>query len=450
MEEGSEDYRKNEEQFQLETLTLTQCSSAVKKVQETGKYTEEAILPICSSVVRSSKCDFFSEALSLATSHTDFNDKVFCKNIAEAHFCSQTMDKLLSSPVMSDLAFGACMRDKSNKGEQYCQRFSKMHAYAVQQDDLDTMRACYMMEAYDEEDRMESNSKKTNEPNPKKTNANTTKQQAVVAVQHAAVKVHGNAPVTTAESKQHGISAKAVSGAAKNASVKVDAHVKNNAAMVKDAALTNNTKKAETARKEVSVAPKKTKTAKKDAPVVAKKGETSLVSSLIHTLSAVAHAVVKVVSPTSHEVTGKSHNSTSAHAVQTAKAPVKGKKAPNVATHVSFASTSKGASLTQAQKVGVKQTGRSSQKHGKVAKTTTSVTHSIGSRAIAPTHHGEKGHAAKSSAPIKPHHKAVVKQHKIAVIASGKHSSSQKVQKRDEKDAKDKDEPTYFMSGFLS
>merc|ERR1719313_3113760 len=154
MEEGSE------EQFQVETLTLAQCSSAVRKVQETGKYTEEAILPICSSVVRSSKCDFFSEALSLATSHTDFNSKVFCKNIGEAHFCSQTMDRLLTSPVMSDLAFGACMRDKSSRGEQYCQRFSKMHAYAVQHDDLDTMRACYMMEAYDDSESEESNSKK--------------------------------------------------------------------------------------------------------------------------------------------------------------------------------------------------------------------------------------------------------------------------------------------------
>merc|ERR1719191_738165 len=142
--QGVEMEEASEEQFQQEMLTLAQCTSAVKKVQETGKYTEEAILPICSSVVRSSKCDFFSEALSLATSHTDFSSKVFCKNIGEAHFCSQTMDRLLSSPILSGLAFGACMRDKSSRGEQYCQRFSKMHAYAVQHDDLDTMRACFL------------------------------------------------------------------------------------------------------------------------------------------------------------------------------------------------------------------------------------------------------------------------------------------------------------------
>merc|ERR1719313_750485 len=134
------------------TLTESQCSETVKKVQVSGKFTEDAILPICSSEVKSSKCDFFAEALSLASTHTDFTAKVFCKDIAEAHTCSQMMDSLYESVSTKDLLFGECMRSQDGKSEQYCMKFKSLLARAVHESDLDTMRACYMMQAYDEKE----------------------------------------------------------------------------------------------------------------------------------------------------------------------------------------------------------------------------------------------------------------------------------------------------------
>jgi hypothetical protein len=133
-----------------ETLSEAECKTVVKKVKKEGKYTEESIQPICNQEVKSSKCDFFSEALALASSHNDFDSNKFCKDIAEAHFCSSTMDHVLSSAPVSDLAFGECMRTHDTKGQAYCLKFEKMLAYAVQNDDLDTMRACYMIEAYED------------------------------------------------------------------------------------------------------------------------------------------------------------------------------------------------------------------------------------------------------------------------------------------------------------
>jgi len=134
------------------TLTESQCSETVKKVQASGKYTEDAILPICSSEVKSSKCDFFAEALSLASTHADFTSKVFCKDIAEAHTCSQMMDNLYESITTKDLLFGECMRSQDGKSEQYCMKFKSLLGRAVHESDLDTMRACYMMQAYDEKE----------------------------------------------------------------------------------------------------------------------------------------------------------------------------------------------------------------------------------------------------------------------------------------------------------
>lgn len=459
MEEGFEEQIESSEQFETETLTLAQCSSAVKKVQETGKYTEEAILPICSSVVRSSKCDFFSEALSLATSHTDFNSKVFCKNIGEAHFCSQTMDRLLTSPVMADIAFGACMRDKQSKGMQYCQRFSKMHAYAVQHDDLDTMRACYMMEAYDDSDHEESKKPSANSTNttgaPTKPQANSTnstsaKTVATSAPKNATTKTNASAKVAVA-TKQHAVLKEhAPTKSVTNTSSKHNASSQKASALAKNASV------------------------KKNAPVVAKKPETSLVSSLIHTLSAtvagVAHAVAKVVlvTPPTHEGAAKSHNSTGAHSAQTAKALVK----KQVVTDAPIASTASGAaSLTQANKVGVKQTSHSSAKHSKVVKAAASSAHSVKAKAVVSKHHIVAGtaHVAKPAVPSKAHGKTVVNQHKVAPkvaskaasMASVKRTSSKKVEirkkggaegrnldhKKNDKD--DKDKYGGFLSGFV-
>lgn len=167
-----------------ETLTEEECKTVVKKVIETKSYTEEAILPICKETASSPKCDFFSEALSLASSHPDFSQVVFCKDIMEAHFCSQTMDVILSSPGVGDLMLGECMRrSKEEKGEegedrkieprpgsegfQRCLRLQKILSYAVYNDDLDTMRTCYMIQAYgDLEGPKEEGKNESVVPNP--------------------------------------------------------------------------------------------------------------------------------------------------------------------------------------------------------------------------------------------------------------------------------------------
>jgi len=59
------------------------------------------------------------------------------------------MDKLLESKAVSDLAFGECERAKPARSLAYCRRLQQMLAFAVKQEDLDTLRACYMLEAYD-------------------------------------------------------------------------------------------------------------------------------------------------------------------------------------------------------------------------------------------------------------------------------------------------------------
>jgi len=131
-----------------EVFTESQCMVVVKKVQDSGKYTEESIEPVCNAEMKSPKCEFFAEALSLASSHTDFNGKSFCFNINEARFCSGSMDRILQSSSVADLAYGECLRAKPIKGDHYCDKFQKMLAFAVNNEDLDTMRACYMIEAY--------------------------------------------------------------------------------------------------------------------------------------------------------------------------------------------------------------------------------------------------------------------------------------------------------------
>lgn len=132
------------------SITEERCGIAVTKVQKSKSYTEESIRPICDQEIKSSRCDFFAEALSLASSHSDFDGHNFCEAIVSAQFCAQTMDRLLTTQAMADLARGDCLRASNTRGPAYCERFQKMLAYSVQNDDLDTMRACYMMEAYSE------------------------------------------------------------------------------------------------------------------------------------------------------------------------------------------------------------------------------------------------------------------------------------------------------------
>lgn len=138
-----------------EPFTPKECLNVVKKVEKSGKYTEESIEPACKEELAHSQCDFFAEALSLASSHSDFKGEVFCMNMDRAQFCSEIMDKLLESTAVSDLAFGECERAKPQKDITYCRKIQQMLALSVKEEDLDTLRACYMMEAY------------TNQTNPK-------------------------------------------------------------------------------------------------------------------------------------------------------------------------------------------------------------------------------------------------------------------------------------------
>jgi len=129
-------------------VTGKQCLKVVEKVKKSGTYTEESIVPLCSEEVKSGGCAFFAEALSLASSHSDFKAATFCHNMGRAQFCSDIMDNLLESRAVSDMAFGECERAKPQKSLEYCRKIQQMLALSVKQEDLDTMRACYMMEAY--------------------------------------------------------------------------------------------------------------------------------------------------------------------------------------------------------------------------------------------------------------------------------------------------------------
>lgn len=132
----------------VEAFNVSKCLTCVEEVHKSGKYTEESISPICERELEWDKCDFFAEALSLASSHQDFNNTQFCDHMDQAHFCSHSMDSLLSSEPVSDLAFGQCTRAEPKKSDKYCKKFQRMFSYAVQSEDLDTIRACYMIEAY--------------------------------------------------------------------------------------------------------------------------------------------------------------------------------------------------------------------------------------------------------------------------------------------------------------
>lgn len=148
-EKSIPDSPKPEEKSASAVFTRDKCNATVAEVLQRGEYTEEAITPICERRIEAWKrCDFFSEVLSLATSHPDFNQSKFCGNMEEAHFCSGVMDDVLVSYPLSDFAYGECVRAKPKKSPEYCKRFRHIFSDATRSEDLDTIRACYMIEAY--------------------------------------------------------------------------------------------------------------------------------------------------------------------------------------------------------------------------------------------------------------------------------------------------------------
>jgi hypothetical protein len=148
------------------------------------------------------------------------------------------MDSLYQSTATKDLLYGECMRAPEAKSNGYCNKFKSLLSRSVRESDLDTMRACYMMQAFDEKDgeiersaktepKKESKDEKaihqpTRKPSPKEastpsTQVNTTvkepKQPAQVASakatsQHVNKTVKAHQPTKHDVAKYHALASK--------------------------------------------------------------------------------------------------------------------------------------------------------------------------------------------------------------------------------------------------
>lgn len=92
------------------------------------------------------QCEFFSEAWGLAITHAGYSSVDFCRNVGGALKCSQMMDTVLTSPAVKDLAFAECVRKQGAAAVEYCQQFQTSIEVADHSTDLDTLRACYLLE----------------------------------------------------------------------------------------------------------------------------------------------------------------------------------------------------------------------------------------------------------------------------------------------------------------
>mmetsp|Transcript_36746 Transcript_36746/g.86160 ORF Transcript_36746/g.86160 Transcript_36746/m.86160 type:complete len:488 (-) Transcript_36746:125-1588(-) len=129
-----------------DTIVESHCLSLVSQAKEGKHFTVDAILPICEEEVKHGNCAFIAEALSGSMSQPSFTGKNFCLQLDAAQFCSDTMDDLLTSHPVEDLAYGQCLR-ANRKDDAYCRRFQRMFREAVESRDLDTLRACFKIEA---------------------------------------------------------------------------------------------------------------------------------------------------------------------------------------------------------------------------------------------------------------------------------------------------------------
>jgi len=128
-----------------ESLADDACLALVSRARDGRHYTVDAILPICEDELKHSQCEFIAQSLSLAMSHPGFNGTDFCAQMDAAAFCSDTMDALLTSQPVEDLAYGQCLR-AHKKDDTYCRRFQTMFREAVESKDLNTLRACFKIE----------------------------------------------------------------------------------------------------------------------------------------------------------------------------------------------------------------------------------------------------------------------------------------------------------------
>ena len=92
------------------------------------------------------QCEFFSEAWGLAITHPGYSSETFCGAVGGAFACSEMMDDVLTSGAVADLAFAACVRKQGEAKVGYCLKFQNAISEADKSTDLDTLRACYLME----------------------------------------------------------------------------------------------------------------------------------------------------------------------------------------------------------------------------------------------------------------------------------------------------------------
>jgi hypothetical protein len=92
------------------------------------------------------QCEFFSEAWGLAITHPGYSSETFCGAVGGAFACSEMMDDVLTSGAVADLAFAACVKKQGAEKVGYCLKFQTAISEADKSTDLDTLRACYLME----------------------------------------------------------------------------------------------------------------------------------------------------------------------------------------------------------------------------------------------------------------------------------------------------------------
>jgi hypothetical protein len=120
------------------------CEALSAGIATPAKAIEEACKSDLS--LTSGQCEFFTEAWGLAITHPGFSAKDFCQSVGGAFRCSLLMDTVLTSPAVTDLAFAACVREQGAGAVEYCQQFQNSIQVADHSTDLDTLRACYLLE----------------------------------------------------------------------------------------------------------------------------------------------------------------------------------------------------------------------------------------------------------------------------------------------------------------
>jgi len=120
------------------------CEALSAGIATPAKAIEEACKSDLS--LTSGQCEFFTEAWGLAITHPGFTATDFCQSVGGAFRCSLLMDTVLTSDPVKDLAFAACVREQGAGAVEYCQQFQTAIQVADHSTDLDTLRACYLLE----------------------------------------------------------------------------------------------------------------------------------------------------------------------------------------------------------------------------------------------------------------------------------------------------------------